>query len=107
MFTDILRFNYGFMIPRPSIVFRFDKAMLLEHAAAQLSFLLVLVPIHAIGQSPTHKRILFICIYVNDDDNDEIILQVDSALLPMSGPLLVFFFTNTSVVYITAVCVRL
>ena len=51
---------YVLMIPRPSFVFRFDKAMLLEHAAAQLSFLLVLVAIQAIGQSSTHKKILFV-----------------------------------------------
>ena len=50
---------YVLMIPWPSFVFRFDKARLLEHAPTQLSFLLVLVPIQAIGQSPTHKKILF------------------------------------------------
>ena len=51
---------YVLMIPRPGFVFPFDKARLLEHAAAQLSFLLVLVPIQAIGQSPTHKKIMFV-----------------------------------------------
>ena len=85
------------MIPRPSFVFRFDKARLLEHAPTQLSFLLVLVPIQAIGPSPTHKKIL--CLIVCELYRYEGILQVDSALLPMSRRLSVFFFTNSPVVY--------
>ena len=80
---------------RSSFVFRFDKARLLDHAAAQLSFLLVLVPIQAIGQSPTHKKILFACAFYSYESK----LQVDPDLLPMSGHLSVFFFTNLSVVY--------